>query len=212
MPKRLTLPVHRMTLHIELADHGYSATVRPHFKDARGLASSDGAPDVRCVGDYIVVDGPGIVETLLALGGEPPPLPLTAVASPARMILTMPVPGLPSPSSSVRPSIALQNSQTKPLPGGCSRIRRPGPVTGQTARAAPAPTRCHRAPTVLALPTRPAPPPPAPPPFPGGAAGPARHLSAAAPAAPLRRDPLRPVTGKPAAGRSREAFLATAVG
>jgi hypothetical protein len=97
VPKRLTLPVHRMTLRIEVPDCGYVATVRPHFQDTRRLADSDGAPDVRCVGDYIVVDGPGIVEALLASDGEPPALPSTAAASPATLTLTMPVPGLPSP-------------------------------------------------------------------------------------------------------------------
>jgi hypothetical protein len=116
VPKRLTLPVHRMTLRIELADPGYSAAFRPIFEDTRRLAYSDGAPDVRYVGDYIVIDGPGIVETLLMSDGEPPPLPPAALGSPATVTLTMPVPGLPSPIviSAILDRVAEQPDQAAP--------------------------------------------------------------------------------------------------
>jgi hypothetical protein len=97
VPKRLTLPFYRMTLQLELLDHGYSAPVQLHFNDTRRLAYSDGAPDVRYVGDYIVIDGPGLIEALLASDGEAPPLPPEARGSSATVTLTMPTPGLPTP-------------------------------------------------------------------------------------------------------------------
>jgi len=97
VPKRLTLPVHRMTLQLTIPEHGYAASVRPHFLETRRVAYPGGASDVRYVGYHIVVDGPGIVEMLVASFEEPPPLPPNAAVSPATLTLTMPAPGLPSP-------------------------------------------------------------------------------------------------------------------
>jgi hypothetical protein len=57
--KRVTLPIHRMTLQIEIPDHGYAAPVRPQFIDTRGGALPGGGSDVRYVGHYVLVDGPG---------------------------------------------------------------------------------------------------------------------------------------------------------
>ena len=114
VPKRLTLPVYRMSLKIEFADHGHVADMEPVFRDARELAYSDGAPDVRCVGDYIVIDGPGIIETLFMPRSQPSPPPSAALASPATITLTMPVPGLPSPIivSAILDPVTGQNDRT----------------------------------------------------------------------------------------------------
>jgi hypothetical protein len=116
VPKRLTLPVYRMSLQIEFTDHGYVANVQPVFRDTRQLAYSDGAPDVRYVGDYIVIDGPGMIETLVMSDKEPPPLPSAVLASPATLTLTMPVPGLPSPIvvSAILDPVADQPDQAAP--------------------------------------------------------------------------------------------------
>ena len=77
VPKRLTLPIHRMTFEVEFADLGYSARVQWHFGDTRHLAHTDVVPDVRWIGNYIVIDGPGMVETYIRSDEEPPPLPST---------------------------------------------------------------------------------------------------------------------------------------
>jgi hypothetical protein len=97
VPKRLTLPVRSMSLVVEFLDVGFSAPVNAFFRDARELASSDGSPDVRYVGDYIIIDGPGIIETMLMIGNETVPPAADTVAVPAAVTLTMPGPGLASP-------------------------------------------------------------------------------------------------------------------
>ena len=115
VPKRLTLPVYRMAMQIEFADHGYLTNVQPIFRDTRQLAYSDGAPDVRYVGDYIIIDGPGMIEALV-MSDKPSPLPSAALASPATVTLTMPVPGLPSPIvvSAILDPVADQPDQAAP--------------------------------------------------------------------------------------------------
>jgi hypothetical protein len=116
VPKRLTLPLYRMTLRIEFPDHGYVADMEPAFMDARSLRSSDGAPDVRYVGDYVVIDGPGIIQTHVMQRGDPPPLPAAALGSPATITLTMPAPGLKLPVvvSAVAEPVADQPPQAAP--------------------------------------------------------------------------------------------------
>jgi len=97
VPKRVTLPVHRMTLQLEIPEYGYAAPVRPQFIDTQRPALPSGGSDVRFVGHYIVIDGPGIAELMVASFETPPPLPPNAAVSPATLTLTMPAPGLASP-------------------------------------------------------------------------------------------------------------------
>jgi hypothetical protein len=97
VPKRLTLPVHRMTLQVEIPNYGYAAPVRPQFIDTRQAAYPGGGSDVRFVGEYVIVDGPGVAELMVASFEAASPLPLNAAVSPATLTLTMPAPGLPSP-------------------------------------------------------------------------------------------------------------------
>jgi hypothetical protein len=96
VPKRLTLPQHRMSLGVELPNQGYSAPLEPYFIDARELSRSDGTPDVRYVGDYVIIDGPGMLRTLLRNSTEPP-TPPPDMAGPAIITLTMLAPSLPTP-------------------------------------------------------------------------------------------------------------------
>jgi hypothetical protein len=95
--KRITLPLHKMVIRIDFPESEYSAIADyPWFDDARRLSRSDGMPDVRCVGDYIIIDGPGIIVTHLTPRNDAAPLP-SSVTGPAAITLTMPAPGLPSP-------------------------------------------------------------------------------------------------------------------
>jgi hypothetical protein len=97
VPKRLTFPLHKMTLCVDLPESGYSGIDdHPWFDDARRLSKSDGMPDVRCVGDYIIIDGPGIMMTRLMQASGSAPLP-SSLEGPAVITLTMAAPGLPSP-------------------------------------------------------------------------------------------------------------------
>ena len=97
VPKRVSLLVDRMTLQLEIPDHGYSAPVRPQFIETRGGPLPGGGSDVRYVGHYVFVDGPGIAQLSVATFEAAPPLAPSAVISPATLTLTMPAPGLPSP-------------------------------------------------------------------------------------------------------------------
>jgi len=97
VPKRVTLPVHRMTLQLEIPEYGYAAPVQPQFIDTQRPALPSGGSDVRFVGHYIVIDGPGIAELMVATFEAAPPLHRNAALSPATLTLTMPAPGLPSP-------------------------------------------------------------------------------------------------------------------
>jgi hypothetical protein len=83
-----------MSLHVEFPYGKPVASFEPIFTDARTLASSDGSPDVRCTGDYVIIDGPGIIRTYLT---EPNPPPSPSAEGPAVVILTMPAVGLPAP-------------------------------------------------------------------------------------------------------------------
>src|SRR5262249_45799256 len=129
VPKRLTLPVHRMRLSVEFPQSGSVASFEPIFTDARMLGSSDGSPDVRCTGDYIIIDGPGIIRTHLT-GPNPPPPP--SAEGPAAITLTMPAPGLPTPiviQAHLYPQQPATSTTRHPPPpptpaAGCSPLNR----------------------------------------------------------------------------------------